>query len=218
MKVCTDSCIFGAYVNPLPNVKYILDIGTGTSLLALMLAQKTEAEIDAVEIDPLAATQAKENVGQSIWKERIKVHEHSIQQFSLNDEKKYDFIISNPPFFSNHLKSPDITINKAHHDESLTLEELISCVKRLLSSDGIFAVMFPPYESILLEELAKKYQLYTVEKCFIRDRQGSGFTRVISLYSFNSLPCKEHRMNIKNEDGTYSTEFRKLLADYYLYL
>jgi tRNA1Val (adenine37-N6)-methyltransferase len=218
MKVCTDSCLFGALINPGPEVKYILDIGTGTGLLALMLAQKTEAEIDAVEIDPLAAAQARENVQQSKWKGQIKIHEKSIQEFSSDAEKKYNLIISNPPFFNNHLKSPDSRINMAHHNELLSLEELITCVTKLLAADGTFAVMLPPKENLLLEQQAKKLDLYPVEKYLIRDRQSSEITRVISLFSFASPACKEHQINIKNDDGTYSSGFSALLKDYYLQL
>jgi tRNA1Val (adenine37-N6)-methyltransferase len=218
MKVCTDSCLFGALIKPKPEVKYILDIGTGTGLLALMLAQKTEAEIDAVEIDPLAAGQADENIQQSKWRNRIKIHEQSIQEFSLNAGKKYDLIISNPPFFNNYLKSPDIRINMAHHNESLSLEELIACVANLLTIHGTFAVMLPTYESLLLEQQVEKLNLHLIEKYFIQDRQGSETTRVISLFSFDSSACREHQINIKNGDSNYSSEFHELLADYYLHL
>jgi tRNA1Val (adenine37-N6)-methyltransferase len=218
MKVCTDSCLFGALINPHTAVKNILDIGTGTGLLVLMLAQKTEAEIDAVEIDPLAAEQARENILGSKWKERIKIYGQSIQEYSLKTDKKYGLIISNPPFFNNHLKSPDAGINMAHHNELLSPADLIACVLKLMKSDGAFAIMLPPRESLLMEQQAKSSGLYANEKYFIRDRQSSEPTRVITLFSFTSSVCREQKINIKNDDGNYSVEFSRLLADYYLQL
>jgi tRNA1Val (adenine37-N6)-methyltransferase len=218
MKVCTDSCLFGAYVNPNPGAGNILDIGTGTGLLALMMAQRFEADIDAVEIDPIAARQAAENIQRSKWKNKIRIHEQSIQEYSLKTVKKYDFIISNPPFFNKHLKSPDPKINTAHHNDQLRPKELVDSVSRLLSSQGKFAVILPPYESLLLEKEAGKPGLFLHEKCEIRDRKNSELSRIISLFGFNSTEIRKNQIYIKEDDGTYSSEFSRLLSDFYLHL
>jgi tRNA1Val (adenine37-N6)-methyltransferase len=220
MKVCTDSCLFGAYIAIEPKVKRILDIGTGTGLLALMIAQRSEAEIeiDAVEIDPSAAKQARENILSSPWKQKIKVYEQSIQEFSLNSGQKYDLIISNPPFFSKNLKSPDPKVNMAHHNDLLGPEDLISCVFRLLSAKGKFAVMLPPFESLLLEKEAGKLGLLPHEKCMVRDRKSSEPSRIISIFGFSFTETRETQIYIKEDDGAYSSEFRRLLANFYLHL
>jgi tRNA1Val (adenine37-N6)-methyltransferase len=218
MKVCTDSCLFGAYVTIEPEVKRILDIGTGTGLLALMMAQKSGAEIDAVEIDSYAAKQAGENILMSPWKQRIKVYEQSIQQFSISSGKKYDLIISNPPFFSNNLKSPDPKVNTAHHNDGLSPGDLVSCVSRLLSAHGNFAVMLPPFENSLLEKEAERLGLFPQERCKISDRKNSAPSRVISVFRFSLAEIIEKQLYIKEDDGSYSQYFRKLLAGYYLHL
>ena len=144
MKVCTDACLFGAYVADQVKTKAannILDIGTGTGLLSLMLAQRVPALIDAVEIDEAAYQQAKENFEQSPWKERLFAFNTDVTKFET--EKKYDCIISNPPFFENDLKSNDSNKNNAKHDTSLSLDKLLQVVKKLLNDDGIFAVLLP---------------------------------------------------------------------------
>src|SRR5437868_5022622 len=125
MKVCTDACLFGAYIaNELQSipVNTILDIGAGTGLLSLMLAQKTTAVIDAVEIDNAAFEQAKENIAASPWKEKINTYHADISTFKTG--KRYEHIISNPPFFEDDLRSNDEKKNFAKHDSSLTLENL----------------------------------------------------------------------------------------------
>ena len=132
MKVCTDACLFGAWVaNKIElneiNADNILDIGCGTGLLSLMLAQKTKAQIDAVEIDKNAFEQAKENINLTEWKEQINIHHGSIIDFKSN--KKYDLIICNPPFYENQLKSVDSARNKAMHATTLSYKDLIFVLK-----------------------------------------------------------------------------------------
>src|SRR6266536_1002775 len=169
MKVCTDACLFGALIaqqirNPPPDrisragkseIRNVLDIGTGTGLLSLMLAQKNpHVIIDAVEIDEAAAQQAKENFEASSWKDRLHVYHTSIQQFNpstiqpfdqsttppFNQPTKYDLILSNPPFFENDLKSDNARRNLVLHISELSLEELLNVVIKHLNDDGSFVV------------------------------------------------------------------------------
>ena len=136
MKVCTDSCLFGAWIasaieDKNISAETILDIGTGTGLLSLMLAQKTNAGIDAVEIDTNAFEQATENVNASPWNKQIKVFKADIKKW--NASLKYDLIISNPPFYENDLLPESEASSVAKHSAALTLEELITITKNLLN-------------------------------------------------------------------------------------
>jgi len=213
MKVCTDSCIFGAFIQP-SDAKTILDIGTGTGLLSLMIAQRCSAFIDAVEIDESAAQQATENVLNSPWKDKIKIHHSSIQNFP---EQKYDLIISNPPFYENSLKSPNDSINSAHHSTLLTREELLKAVKSRLTSNGVFWVLLPPYQSELLREEALEYGLYVSSIIIVKDTYESKALREITTFSFELNMPKVNEFTIKNKEG-YTQEFNSLLKEYYLNL
>ena len=216
MKVCTDACILGAFTNP-GKAKRILDIGTGTGLLSLMLAQKSPAMIDAVEIEQNAFEQARENIFESSWKAQITVHHTSIQAF-FKDHASYDLIISNPPFFKNQLKSPTLSKNIALHNEALSFEELMQAVARLLKQDGKFYVLLPAYESELLIKEGLPYQLHLNKKLNIKDRKKSALLRIISIFSFTESPIEELELIIKNEQGEYTEDFVKLLKEYYLHL
>ncbi len=169
MKVCTDACLFGALVADQVKTKAstnILDIGTGTGLLSLMLAQRVPALIDAVEIDEAAYQQAKENFEQSPWKERLSIFNTDILKFDAG--KKYDCIISNPPFFENDLKSSDKNKNAAKHDTTLTLEQLLQTVQKLLNEDGSFAVLLPYHRIEECILLAEKIGLYLNKKVLVK--------------------------------------------------
>ncbi|MGB3005267.1 MAG: methyltransferase, partial [Chitinophagaceae bacterium] len=144
MKVTTDSCLFGAWAaeqvhNLEIEVNNILDIGTGTGLLSLMLAQNCNAAIDAIEIDKQTATQATENVQVSPFSEKIKIHFADVHQFGF--EKKYNIIISNPPFYENELKSEYKKKNIAHHNEGLLLKDLLTIIHKQLLPSGSFYLL-----------------------------------------------------------------------------
>lgn len=213
MKVTTDACILGAYTE-LQGAKSVLDIGTGTGLLALMLAQKSEAKIDAVEMDESAYNQAVTNVNQSIFKDTITVYNTSIQDFETN--KHYDLIISNPPFFQNHLKSETESRNNSLHTDTLSFADLLSTVLRLLSPNGIFVVLLPVYESSVFEQLATSKELYPQKKLIIRHRKGSKILRIITTFGRIKEEIINEELIIKNPDESYSPDFQVLLKDYYL--
>ena len=219
MKVCTDACLFGAYIanelQPLP-VKNILDIGTGSGLLSLMLAQKTTATIDTVEIDTAAFTQAKENIAQSLYKEKIEIFNTDILKFTAH--KKYDCIISNPPFFETDLKSADDKKNFAKHDTALTLAKLLQAIDKLLIADGFLAVLLPYRRSDYFEEEAEKLNFQLTKKILVKQTPKHNYFRTILTFSRNKSSTQLIELIIKNEDGNYSTDFIKLLKDYYLYL
>ena len=218
MKVCTDSCIFGAYT-PVTNQKRILDIGTGTGLLSLMLAQRTEAKIDAVEIDFEAYQQALQNVQNTPWKHRIQVYHQSIQTFQEQFEKPvYDLILTNPPFYENYLKSPSTDKNIALHAESLSFDELLEAIKTLLKPDGYWAVLLPEYESKRLENKAHLFGYQVFNQLLIKNQEDEQAFRIINLYSSQKqAPAPRSKtIHIRNSSGEYSEAFKNLLKDYYL--
>jgi len=218
MKVCTDSCILGAYISP-DHAKTILDIGTGTGLLALMVAQKTSASIDAIEIEEMAYEQAKENVNASPWSNAIRIFHTSIQKFALESNELYDLIISNPPFYSNQLKSPDTKKNIAHHSEQLSFEELIYSVKKLLAINGRFIFILPEPEFNSLKKLLLDNEFYETDRMLIKDRSSSPIFRMIGTFQkIETCTIKVRELIIKNEYGTYTEDFKTLLKDYYLNL
>lgn len=221
MKVCTDACLFGAYVAEVINQENIscnsiLDIGTGTGLLSLMLAQKTAAPIDAAEIDTAAFEQAGNNFKQSPWKEKLHIFNGDITTFTPG--KKYDCIISNPPFFESDLKSVDENKNAAKHDTKLTLQQLLSVAKELLNETGLFAVLLPYHRINHCIEAAEKMQLYCSQKALVKQTTKHNYFRGILVFSKQQKTLNEETITIKNEDGNYNDRFAFLLKYYYLYL
>jgi tRNA1Val (adenine37-N6)-methyltransferase len=221
MKVTTDACILGAYTD-VKGAKNILDIGTGTGLLSLMLAQKINAKIDAIEIDENAYNQAITNINQSIFKDTITVYNTSIQDFAVNLGVKglrlrlYDLIISNPPFFQNHLKSETESRNNSIHTDTLSFEDLLEVVLRLLNPNGTFVVLLPLYESAIFEQLAISKELYPQKKLTIRHRKGSKILRIITTFGRVKKEIINEELIIKNPDESYTLDFQGLLKDYYL--
>jgi len=221
MKVCTDACLFGAYVAEVIDKENIscnniLDIGTGTGLLSLILAQKTVASIDAVEIDPAAFDQAGNNFKQSPWEEKLHIFNEDIIAFT--PEKKYDCIISNPPFFEGDLKSNDGNKNAAKHDTTLTLQQLLSVATELLNETGLFAVLLPYHRVNHCIEAAHKIQLYCSQKTLIKQTTKHNYFRGILVFSKQQRALNEETITIKNDDGNYNDRFAFLLKDYYLHL
>ncbi|MCG2615414.1 methyltransferase [Terrimonas sp. NA20] len=223
MKVTTDSCLFGAWtaaqLDSQSPVTSILDIGTGTGLLSLMLAQKYSAHIDAIEIDGDAATQAEKNFAQSPWSDRLQMIHQDVHQFTPSHS--YDVIISNPPFYENDLTGTDSKKNIAHHDSGLLLDDLIKIItNKLTPGNGSFFLLMP--EKRLSETLStiRQHQLQTYKICRVRQSVGHGFFRVL-IYGGNqgneTSPFNEE-LSIRNSHNEYTDEFVALLKDYYLYL
>ncbi len=145
MKVGTDGVLLGAWAD-CDNAKRILDIGTGTGLIALMMAQRSQAQIDAIEIDEHASEQAIENVNRSPWASRVNVINKSLQDYSKVENKAYDLIVSNPPYFQNSMFAPDKKRTDARHNSNLELEDLLKGAKKLLSNDGKLSIILPYLE------------------------------------------------------------------------
>jgi tRNA1Val (adenine37-N6)-methyltransferase len=231
MKVCTDSCILGAWTalringvtNNLDNgmknlleykVKNILDIGTGTALLPLMLAQKTDARIDTVECDPETCLQAGENIKSSPWSNRIQLLEGDARDYFF--PSVYDFIISNPPFFDSDLRSPEQKKNMAKHNESLTLEKLIGLIQSNLQPDGAFSILLPFHRNEYFKKLAGENGFFLQEELAVKQTPShSPFRSILLFSSMKSQKIILEELTIKKADGKYSGEFKSLMEDYY---
>ena len=231
MKVCTDACLFGAWVAEkeiTSKSTKILEIGTGTGLLSLMLAQVTEqskAKISAVEIEPLAAAEASSNFKLSPWQDRLQVLNDSIQNFTksistLNEQvdKSFDLIITNPPFFEGDLKSPDVNKNKAAHSTELPWAVLIENVSNLLSDTGSFFVLVPTLRAYTMQKLAESNQLYIVEEVLVYNDAKHLPFRAILHFQRNKTEVLRNKLIIKDADNKYTSEFTNLLKNYYLHL
>ncbi|GAB3947806.1 methyltransferase [Spirosoma harenae] len=216
MKVCTDACVLGAYAD-LGVGGSILDIGTGTGLLALMAAQRNStARIDAIEMDEAAYQQAAENVGSSPFSERVNVVHSRIQDFV--GQNGYDRILTNPPFYTNHLRSPDAAVNRALHTDELPFADLVNTVTRFLKPDGEWWVLLPPYESGKLVELAQAESLFPFKQLSVRHHAKKPVFRMITAFSFDRQAVNEEVLDIYEVNGqsTYTPEFQSLLRDFYL--
>jgi len=215
MKVCTDSCILGAwsaiYLN---GAKKILDVGSGTGLLSLMLAQKSGSQIEAIELDRESAAQSLENIMASPWSAHIRLLEGNVLYYPLPTD--YDFIICNPPFFESDLRSPVEKKNKAKHNETLTLDELIVVFRNHLKNAGTFSILLPWHRTGYFESLASANGFFLLEKLTVRQTPAHQPFRSISLFGFQNPVSKNSKeLIIKNANGEYTSEFRELMYDYY---
>ncbi len=218
MKVCTDACILGAWFSAkIPSYSTVLDIGSGTGLLMLMLAQKSSAKIFGAEIDLLACKQSKENISLSKWHERMKVFPGDVRTHSFAE--KFDFMIANPPFFEGDLLSATAEKNMAKHSTSLTLEELISVVSQNLDTPGSFGILLPYHRTAYFEALAVQNNFFLSEKLLVRQTPKHNFFRSILHFSKTQEANPDvFELLIHDEHGNFSPEFIELMKDYYLHL
>ncbi|MEO6540330.1 MAG: methyltransferase, partial [Ferruginibacter sp.] len=229
MKVCTDACLFGALVAGFhPTTANCLDIGTGTGLLSLMLAQKNDAVvIDAYEIDTDAAKQAAENFAASPWTRRLQAIHADILTLAPDPliapdkqkalRKKYDLIICNPPFFEDDLRSPYEAKNKAKHDTALTLVELLHIADLHLTTDGSFAVLLPFLRVDYFIEEATKVDLHLSKQILLKQSPKHNYFRGILFFSRTEKEPERSEIVIKDETDQYTAAFVDALKDYYLY-
>lgn len=227
MKVTTDGCLFAAWVaerlctqsheRKVDVAHHLLDVGTGTGLCSLMLAQKTEASITAIEIDDNACTQARENVAASAWKDRIDVIHGDVRQLDLTNQ--YDTIVCNPPFYERELHSPDIKRNLAHHGSELSLTELLEVIRSGLKPSGVFYLLLPIKRQAACEELLHAMGLYIQKRVLVKQTVAHEHFRVmIEGRGEQVAEMTTSELSIKNKDNEYTDEFTALLKDYYLYM
>ncbi|MCH5718726.1 tRNA1(Val) (adenine(37)-N6)-methyltransferase [Niabella hibiscisoli] len=219
MKVTTDSCLFGAWVadhlTNLDDGKSVLDIGSGSGLLSLMIAQQTRASVESIEIQKTDYLQSLNNIANSPFASQVTIYHADALRFPY--DKKYDVIISNPPFYENDLKGLVEGKNIAHHDEGLKLPELLQLIARQLTPGGNFYLLLPYKRLTELLQLITTSSLFINEMVTVHQTENHDAFRVLISGSFNATTTAENKIKIK-EAGTYSQAFTRLLRDYYLYL
>lgn len=217
MKVGTDGVLLGAWTKIDGSEQRILDIGTGSGLIALMMAQRSKSTIiDAVEIDKNSADQAADNFASSEWSERLQIFHTDIKSFE--ETEKYDLIVSNPPFFVDSLLSLNSSRTVARHTTELSFPELINAVVRLLKPGGRYAMILPPMESQLFD-CESVGRLSLVRRCEVHGRVDLPVKRYLSEYVVGDAQSKLICENLVIEGekrSDYTSEYRELTADFYL--
>lgn len=218
MKVGTDGVLLGAWYN-IPKNGNILDIGTGTGIIALMAAQRSsfsQVSIDAIEIDRDAYLQAKENISSSPWSNRIQVINCSLQEYAEMSETLYDHIVSNPPYFDNTLPPQSLSRQMARHTASLTYEELVSNAVRLLKPEGHISVIYPADQDRQLTRIAVSNKLWVSRKVWIKGRPSVSPKRVLVEWGKSPVSYIEEELVIETAPLTYTLEYIALTKDFYL--
>lgn len=217
MKVGTDGVLLGAWTH-VSGAQRVLDIGTGTGLVALMLAQRSSIDtiVTALEIDEAATEQAKENVNRSPWKDRIEVIQ---TDFSIYQSmEKFDVIVSNPPYFVDSLNCPDQRRSAARHNSSLTYDNLIARVADLLEENGAFTIVIPTDVVDKVKTIAANYNLYPTRLLNVITKPGNPPKRTLISFSFSNQKYVVEELLTELARHQYSEEFKELIRDYYLYV
>ena len=217
MKVGTDAVLLGAWVMP-NGSQYILDIGTGTGVIALMLAQKSSATIEAIDIDENAVIQAKQNILESKFSEKINVYLTSFQEYSKITPIKFNLIVTNPPYFEQSYKSSDEQRSQARHADVLPFEDLLDGVKKVLDIKGKFCLILPRIEAEKFTLLAEKKGFQLSKLLRVKSRTDKEFAkRHLMQFEFKATEFSENTLVIEEEmRHQYTPEYIALTKDYYL--
>jgi tRNA1Val (adenine37-N6)-methyltransferase len=210
LRVGTDAMLLGSWASP-GMAKKILDIGTGCGVLALMMAQKCDACIEAIEIDHPSVTEAGNNFLNSPWPSRIRAIDDSLQSFSARIVEMFDFIITNPPYFSRSLKSPSPRMNQARHDESLSLPELARLVSRMLAPDGCFATILPVEPADRFQMICAENGLYPLRRLVVYPKPGARPKRILTEFVKGRAGKPDcSALTILDATGLYTPEYLEL--------
>jgi tRNA1Val (adenine37-N6)-methyltransferase len=216
MKVGTDGVLLGAWTN-IKNCVNILDVGTGSGIIAIMMAQRSNANIHAVEIDVESSIQATENFDICPWHQRLKAVNSSLQDYSLQSKIQYDLIVSNPPYFKNSLKSRERLRNTARHTDTLSYETLIESSIKLLTPNGRLAVILPYVEGSLFIVEATKRGLFCIRKTNVKSIPNTPIIRLLMEFSQKPMPFNEDFLVIgTGKHEQYSEKYKELTKDFYL--
>lgn len=215
MKVGTDGVLLGAW-SGVAGKKSILDVGTGSGLIALMLAQRSEALIDAIDIEPSACAQASVNIRESDFRSRIRVFHTSLSDYAAIPDRKYDLIVSNPPFFKSSLLSPVQQRNLARHNDSLSLDALLGDSLRLLAPEGSIVLILPYEQEEDLDNGAMRHGLSFVRKTYVVPTPGARRKRILAELSPVLSDCLCDELTIEEARHQYTAGYIALTKDFYL--
>lgn len=218
MKVGTDGVLLGAWTD-VSGAKRILDIGTGTGLIALMLAQQSEAVIDAMEPEPDSCSQAGENIRNSPWHKRIRLFNVRLQEFYSGSfhKEKYDCIVTNPPYFIGSMINPDTKKTMSRHAVYLTRDELLDGIERLLDKTGRFSIILPVTEAGLFQDKAADGNLFCTRKLHVKPLPHKEVKRVLMQFAWTEKPVEERTIVLETTGRHgYSDEYRELTREFYL--
>ncbi len=217
MKVGTDAILLGAWASLDAQPESILDIGSGTGILALQMARRSQAiQIDAVEIDHDAYEQCVENFENSPWSDRLFCYHASIQEFVSEIDEAYDLIISNPPYFSEDIKTNDDARNKARFTDALPFDHLLICAAHLLTPEGSFQLILPKSEEEAFIELAATIGLHPKRICHVKGTQKAEIKRILLELTRKKEPVTVSELIIETERHKYTPEFVALTREFYL--
>ncbi|APQ19316.1 tRNA (adenine-N(6)-)-methyltransferase [Maribacter hydrothermalis] len=216
MKIGTDGVLLGAWTD-ISNAESILDIGTGTGVIALMLAQKSCAEvIDAIEIDSDAYEQSVENFESSPWGNRLYCYHAGLDEFIEEVEDLYDVIVCNPPFYTENVASGDLQRDQARQNEFLPFNELLDGVSKLISENGIFSTIIPFKERDGFIQLAAYYKLFPSRCMHVKGNPSAEVKRVLLEFTRQEKECEMLNLTIEKERHVYTVDYINLTKDFYL--
>lgn len=219
MKVGTDGILLGAWA-PIARVKRILDIGTGSGLLALMLAQRTEQNvtIDAVELDVEASAQAAENIAESPWADRIQIHTADVQQWLTAENSRYDLIISNPPYYEQGVECATPQREQARYTTTLDHSALLNCAAEAITEEGFFCVVLPEDIGNAFTERALSMGWHLRLRTDVAETESRLPHRVLLAFSPRAGECFTDRLTIRGPEQQYSEGYTALTQAFYLFM
>lgn len=217
MKIGTDGVLLGAWAN-MESAKTALDIGTGTGVIAIMLAQRSsDCQVFGIEIDRVACEQAAENMKASPFADRLSAINSSIQDFTDQSDQTFDLIVSNPPFFSGGTFSHNENRNNVRHTVKLPHGDLLGAVRKLLSAEGRFCVILPLIEGMRFRELARTYNLYCTKMTEVIPKADKQVERLLLEFQRREVALKKDQLVIQNQNrNDWTPEYVDLTKDFYL--